>query len=126
MMERDKTGEAKKKLQPVTDVLEKHGITDEALNKLSQAEPGEKIDPVEAMKPLLDQIKDKPAFYAELMTAEEQGGAVFEQLGTATLKDLKIDGGKATGKLSLGKTEKPIAFKKIGNGWKIDLTKMMK
>jgi hypothetical protein len=127
--EMDKTGEAKKKMKPIADVMEKHGLTEEVLKKQPEVKPG-KEDPAKAMKPLLDLIKDKPAFCVDMLTAMDQTGqkgGFSEGAASATLKDVKIDGDTATGKVSSEKKkDEPIEFKKIGNSWKIDLTKMMK
>jgi hypothetical protein len=124
-MEGDKTGEAKKKMKPVSDVLEKHGLTEEDLKPQPPAKAGEEGH-MKAMKGLLPKIKDKPAFYADLIAALEEGEKKGQKkgdpgMGEATLEGLKIDGDKATAKIGTGKNAEPIVFRKIGNGWKIEV-----
>jgi hypothetical protein len=79
------------------------------------------------MKAILDRIKYRPTFYAELMTALEQTGhnkGGFEGIANSTLKDVKIDGDKATAKASRdNKKDDLITFQKVGNGWRLELPK---
>jgi hypothetical protein len=128
------TGKVKKEVyQPILDVMDKHGLTADATKKV-KPDPMEK-DPekvLKAAKPLLELIKDKPAFAADVLKAFQKASgkddADFKVLANAKLKDLKINGDKATGTVvnTIDGEEKkdPITFVKVGKGWmmKLDFT----
>jgi hypothetical protein len=113
----------------VKEVLDKHGLTEETLKK---ADPTA-ADPIAGMKSLVEPVKDKPAFVADMMAALKSSKDFKDksplQKGT-TLKDVKIDGDSAKGTIETeveGKKESsPIGFKKIDGKWLIDLTETIK
>ena len=81
------------------------------------------------MKNVCDKIKDKPAFVADIIAVMvKQDPSIskkFEEV-SGTIKDVKIDGDKATAtvvsKDKSGKdSENKLLFKKEKDGWKIDL-----
>jgi hypothetical protein len=131
-VESDKTGKVKAQIKPFLDALDKHGLT--AAKTKDFKAPKEK-DPekvVKAAKPLLELIKDKPAFAAEVLGAiqkvRKEDDSGFKVLAKAKLTDVKIDGDKATGtvvntvkdKENKDKEKKdPISFTKVGKGWLI-------
>lgn len=119
--------EAKK----IGEVLAKHGITEEFGKKIEDDETIK--GPEEAMKKMLEPVKDKPQFVADMMAAFKGMKGMKDQNPvnkTATLKDVKIDGdtAKATIEATIdGKTSSsPIAFKKVDGKWLMDLTETMK
>lgn len=121
-----KAAEAKE----LTTILEKHGLTEAALKKMDKGAVGGG-DPEgikKAMKELVAPVKDRSAFFADVMGAmkkysKEKGAAI--PLGDAELKDLKTEGSSAKGIMvtKQGGQEKrdPIEFKKVGNSWRIEL-----
>jgi hypothetical protein len=114
-------------LPPKRELLAKHGLTDEIIKKLPKmkgvpsAEDQEKI-----FKAWSVPIKDKAAFLVEVFAARlKEEKNKMKELGSTALKDLKIDGDKATGKIVglPGGKEEPVEFKKMsGGGWKVVLT----
>ena len=81
------------------------------------------------MKELAVPIKDKPAFIGDMSAALEEmnpGESTTLSFQSATLKDVKIDGEKATGTITRtvkGRTgDQPIHFTKIDGGWLVDIT----
>jgi hypothetical protein len=113
----------------VKEVLDKHGLTEESLKK---ADPTA-ADPIAGMKSLVEPVKDKPAFVADMMAVMKSTKDFKDrsplQKG-ATLKDVKIDGDSAKGTIETdveGKKESsPIDFKKVDGKWLIDLTETIK
>jgi hypothetical protein len=113
-------------------VLEKHGIDRGELvgdvvggALTSLVNPREAID--KGMRPSLENIPDKPAFFADGMAwLEENNKQVADHLlvaAGAQLSDVQIEGDTATGTLSVpiagGKTS--LRFKKVNGRWLIDL-----
>ena len=117
----DKTGKAKKMVEKIDKIFDKHGLNKEKLDNLKPA-PG--ADPKELQKSLqkvVGTIKDRPGFVADMLVAMDQG----KPKSKPELKDVKITGDTATGSVVEKKGEKenkqPISFKKIGGSWKIEL-----
>src|SRR5262249_46649248 len=116
--------------KPSLDVRDKHGLTADATKKVKPGpmeKDAEKV--IKAAKPLLGLIKDKSAFVADVLTASQKsskkGDEDFKVLAKAKLKDVKIDGDKATGNVvnTIAGKERtdPITFVKVGKGWLIRL-----
>ncbi len=123
---------AEKKFAPVDEVLAKHGVSSEELEKEGE-NMDVQADPKVAMKKFSERIKDKPAFIGDMMKAMEslredgQGGGPADEF-TANLTDVKIEGDTASGttaKPDAPDEKSPIHFKKVDGGWFIDLTPEM-
>jgi hypothetical protein len=123
--------EAGAKLKPIDDVLSKHGLTEENFKKMEKAPPlggGEK-EMAKVMKELVAPVKDRGAFVADMVAALKQVGDKGKDQPPfpkdAVLKDVKIDGDTAKAVIvsQQGGAERsePIAFRKVGAGWKIEL-----
>jgi hypothetical protein len=123
-LDKDKGKESAKQIE---DVLTKHGLTEEHLKKMDQEPPAKGSDPKDDMKvlaKLIEPIKDKTAFIAEMMTVMKKVADKDTLVSFGNeLKDLKIDGDTARGTFLMkqGGKEKqePIEFRKGSNGWKI-------
>jgi hypothetical protein len=109
--------------------LKKHGMTEAHMQEIGKGMvdlKGPKQSEKETLKKAIAPIKDKPAFVADVMAALKKLGSkdTQEKFG-GTLKDLKIEGDKATAKVTRtmgGKeTQEPIEFRKVDGGWKIEL-----
>jgi hypothetical protein len=127
----EKEKEILAKLKPLTEVLNKHGLTEETLNKMKDEKPAG-LDPEairKGLKRLVSPIKDRCAFVAEMAAALKKMGGKKDQGAPlpkdAELKDLKIEGDKAKGVVVSKADDKekrdPIEFRKVGGGWKIEL-----
>jgi len=120
----DKTGKLAGLVKPIDAVFDKHGLTKESLAKAKPSKDPKEQDA--ALLKLARLVKDRAAFLGELMPVMEKlGSKKGDELGKATLKDVKIDGDNATGTAVTEKggveKEEPLKFKKIGGGWRIDL-----
>src|SRR5262249_50192349 len=126
--------EAKAKLKPIEEVLKKHGLTEEVIEKMGKESQGGGFqkDPkaaVNAMKKFAEPIKDRGGFmvdYLGVMKKDDEGKKDNPfKMGKAELKDLKEDGDTASGTVALEKggekDEIHLKFKKEGGGWKIEL-----
>lgn len=120
-----------KDAKKIKDVLAKHGLTEAAMKKL---EGDDSIKgPEEAIKKIVGPIKDRGAFIGDMLNAFK-GTKGFKNESPiakeAKLKDVKIDGNTAKGKVEFEKdgkqTEEEIAFKKVGGKWLLDLTDALK
>lgn len=102
------------------EVLDKHGLKAEATKKIKASDSQEAED---ALVKLLD---DPAAFLIEYQEALDRANPskTKEPEEKMTLSDVKIDGDKATGTVTLGTKERPekrpVAFAKVGEGWKLD------
>ncbi|MBA3485381.1 MAG: hypothetical protein H0T51_26600 [Pirellulales bacterium] len=119
--------DAEKETAEVTTIMEKHGVTEESL-KDANPNPAMMGDS-QAIGALANVVKDKRAFVHEVFTALDkmkQGGPDLSQQFTGELKDLKVDGDKATAKLTTQRGEEELDFRKTAAGWKlhIDMEKM--
>jgi hypothetical protein len=126
----DKQKELLAKLKPLEDVMTKHGLTEEALNKMKGEKPAGKGPEAmkQALKQLVAPVKDRCAFIAEMVAAFKKvdGKAKEGPIDIkGELKDVMIDGDKAKGVIVGTKDGKekrdPIEFRKIAGSWKIDL-----
>jgi hypothetical protein len=105
----------------VLAVLDRHGLTEEATRDVSGT------DQKAAVKALAALIKKPIDFAIEMSAAQHEFaakmGAAKKPKVTHKLTDLKIDGRKATATvvMTLGDQtfEQPMAFVKVGEGWKM-------
>ena len=110
--------EAQKELEPM---LAKHGLDPKAKPNMSGKE-----GPESAAKEAFKNVKDKPALFAEVMAFTEKNSKGKDSMkmpfDNATLKDVKIDGEKATGTSTQadGKTT-PMHFVKRAGSWYISM-----
>src|SRR5262245_55215398 len=121
--------DAVKKMKPIYDVFDKHGLTAKVTKELDSKDAREKE---KAKQAVLAALKDPEAFLVELFTAASKTGLEkYDPSGPATLKltKVKIRGDKATGvvvRTTKGKDDKekveiePANFVKVGGGWRID------
>jgi hypothetical protein len=120
----------KERFKPVFAVMDKHGLTSAASKKIKRIELDE--DPaktVKAARPLLELIKDQRGFVADMLTTlTGKDDEKLKLLAKARLKDVKIDGDRATGQVVntvKGKERSTRQeFVKVGKGWmmKLDFT----
>lgn len=112
------TAEAVSKMEKV---FEKHGLTEDVMKEMEEADES---DPTAAMEKLVEPIKDKAAFVADMLEAfkglDNEGGSPADQF-KGTLKDIKIDGDSASAVLEDGGKTEPIQFKKVKGSWLIHL-----
>jgi hypothetical protein len=117
--------QAQKNFAGIDAVLKKHGVTEDALKKASALAQGPQ-DPA-AMHNVADVVHDKPTFIAEMIGAMEQmaqGPSFVEKMSEefmGELKDVKIEGDKATAMLAGPDHERPIEFRKTATGWKLHI-----
>ncbi len=117
--------ESQKMIAAVSAVLAKHGITDEALAEF-KPDPQTMSNP-EAISTLAAPVENKPQFIADMFAAMEpfnqgQGfGEQFTEQIAGTLKDVKIDGERATAVVVTTKGEEPLEFRKTADGWKLHI-----
>jgi len=147
----DTKGEAKKRDEETLAVLAKHGVSKEDLEKAPKEDFSGKFDFKKFheqrkahAKELAKKVSDKVGLILEMTELRKKGRKEPDEKGkkreqerkdairAATLKDVKIDGDKATAKFVVkGKDFKgkereevvPIAFKKVGDNWRIDISK---
>jgi hypothetical protein len=106
--------------QGTFDVLDKHGLTARATKAVKLTDK----DRAEAA--LVKLLKDPAAFLVDYQEALDKldSGKPKEKEPKAKLSDVKIDGDKATGTITIkydgGEEKRPVAFSKVGGGWKID------
>jgi hypothetical protein len=102
------------------DVLDKHGLTAEATKKI-KADDRQKAEAA-----LVKLIKDHAAFLVDYQEAmdKQEGSKPKESEVKAKLGDVKIDGDRATGTVTItnkdNEEKQTFAFVKVGDGWKID------
>jgi len=115
----------------IDDALQKHGITEERLKEMQKDAPlkGDQKEASKAFAKLVEPVKDKGAFIADLMAALKKLGKPGQEgpMLEGELKDVKIDGDTAKGtfvrKTKDGQDKKePIEFRKVGGSWKIQLS----
>ncbi len=115
----------------VMAALQKHGLTEKFMKELEDDESIE--SPEEGMKKIVTPIKNRPQFIADMMAAFK-GAKGFDvddnPLAGGTLKNLKIDGDSAKGTIEFErdgeKKSEPVAFKKVGGKWLMDITESLK
>jgi len=129
----EKSKEELKKAKPILDVLDKHGLTEEAVAKVKK---DTEKDQDKAHKAVLDLIKDPTAFLVEFATEAHKAGVFGKPAGKVEKKltDVKIDGDKATATEVTTRTIKgkdkdedkkveqkePVTFVKVDGSWLID------
>lgn len=118
--------EAAKDFAEIDAALEKHGVTKEAFEKA--APDRQQLKDPDAVKDLAVVVKDKRAFVVDMFAAMEKSGKVanLRDKLNGELKDLKIEGDKATATLETPQGDEELDFRKTANGWKlhIDLQKL--
>jgi hypothetical protein len=117
--------------------LQKHGVEmPKPAFDFSVTQPGQEpqtaaADAPQSPTPEMPEIKDKPAFIADMLAALEkmdqgQSGQKHQQWAAATLKDLSQDGDAATASVVIqgdnGEESQPVEFRKGGGGWLVQLT----
>ncbi len=107
---------------PVAEALEKHGVTDEAIQQqgaslFAMSNPG-------ALRGLAKLVKDKAAFIADMIVAMQklrsaaQFSAQFESQIAGELSDVKVAGDHATAFVVSTSGQAPVEFRKTPEGWK--------
>lgn len=128
-----KTDEDKAKIQKIETLLEKHGVTAEIAKKAVDlgfgAKGKEPSELMPAIRKLGESVKDRAGLIVGMLALSDQDkkmtGNPFDDLKTAQLKDVRIDGNTAKGMITTTKdgTEKtePIEFRKEKDSWKIHI-----
>lgn len=119
---RDTRDKADKQAASIAEVLHKHGLTVAATKDIKAGTtPQERA---RAKSAVLEHIKDPAAFIADYLSAADR--APLSGQGKAAvpkLADVKIDGGKAVGKLDLDRADREqtpfVGFVKIGKSWRL-------
>jgi hypothetical protein len=118
---------AAERAEAIEPALRKHGVTQAAIDKVMPTGGSFSGDKLRAlMRQLAAIVKDRPAFYAEMMAAEERHRAALgpHPILSARLEGVKIDGNRATGTIvrKEGARERRggVAFVKVGGGWRLD------
>jgi hypothetical protein len=123
---------AKKELDAL---LAKHGVDQDAAKKKAEAakKDGRQLDPAEAMKAMMANVKDVPALLDALSaffekTTGKKGGGKMSAIPQGKLAELKIEGesasAKGTYKTKDGDETRDIYFAKHEGQWFIDVQKM--
>ena len=110
-------GDAAKKME---EVMKKHKLDDLDETEMEKFKDDQKA----AMEFIAAKVKDKSQFFEDVMkvaaSAKKAGDNSFAIKGE--LKDVKIDGDEATGKIVMeGDREEPIKFVKVGGRWLIKM-----
>jgi len=123
--------EFKTAMEKIDKILEKHGVTEEALKgaqeKMATMQTASDSEKLATLTQFASSIKDKPAFLAEMLTVLEdmQQGKSPVALDNSELQGLEVDGDTATGMIVKTvdgeKQEEPIEFKKINGGWLVEI-----
>lgn len=118
--------DGEKDAKNIQAVLDKHGLTEEVMKKNMEGDQPASQD--EAMKKLLEPVKDRDAFVADIMAALDNLKGNKKQTPMdkdATLKDLKVEEDSATATIEFEKEGKkvsePVSFKKIDGGWRLHM-----
>ena len=117
-----------KKLKPLLDVLDKHGLTEKATKDLRPANFRPTKEQREGLQKL---IKDPEKLVVDFMTAQakiEPPPPQGKDQPKPKLSDVKIDGDKATANvvvtLKAGNESKeikqPVRFQKVNGGWRVN------
>lgn len=109
----------------VTDVLEKHGLTEDAIKKQT-ADYAKEKNALKQQRILASPVKDKAALVADLYAAWEKVDPSFAPpLFERSLKDVKVKGDSAQGILNVKvgdkKSPQPFYFQKEKGSWRIEL-----
>ena len=121
-MDKEKGAEVAK---AIDEAMKKHGVNEANLPKamFNKSAPQ---DEREMMRKVVGPIKDKPVFVGEVMAAVKKlVNKEPQQEFAGTLTNVKIEGDEATAtvvrKTPNKETQEPMAFRKVGGGWKIEL-----
>jgi hypothetical protein len=126
----------REQVKPILEVMKRHGLSDEAVKKLKPFNP--KADAKEqekVFKEAVKPIKDRGQFVDDALTAMRKvapkGSQNLDEIAKDKLSDVKIDGEKATGKVTgmrfdpkgAEKKQKTytFSFEKIQGSWRIVL-----
>jgi hypothetical protein len=123
----------KEKTKLIDEMLAKHGISEEILAKVSGVEKLD--DPKMVLKAIISvgtAVKDKPGLVADAFQLfpkiDPKAHDPFKEMGAATIKDIAVDGAKATGQVTLIRNEKertePFFFRMEDGAWKLDMVRM--
>lgn len=119
------------RVEAITGLLKRHGLTQEAVEKkeekVSEAENNKGV--AKEFIALGQMAKDRTAFLDDTLKTLKKLAPLeknpLEDLSTGKLKDVKVDGDTATGKVtaSVGGAEKTDVanFRKEDGAWKVDL-----
>ena len=124
------------KMKGATDILTRHGAKLDTSGLIGPGADPTKPNPQEALKKLTSDVKDKAACLVELMAWFEKNGddnmknsMSPDQISSSTLSDVKIEGDKATGKITSNKNGKDqtqdVQFQKIDGKWYADMSAEM-
>jgi hypothetical protein len=128
-----KNEELAKLYKPLLDVLDKHGLTEEATKDLDMDKQGRLTTKGEVAAMKL--VKDPTAFLTDFMSAsiKMDKGPEKKDEPKPKLTDVKIDGDKATATVidsihvkqkdkddQVKEIKRPVEFEKIKGGWRID------
>jgi hypothetical protein len=128
---KDKREEALARLKKAEQVLARNGLTEEFLKRLEKELREGKLEMKKAFKMLLAPVKDRRAFVVDMLaTMDRFKEFKFKEFrGGNQLKDVKVEGDKATAVLvnRTGKKEwrRPIAFRRLGGGWRMELPEVL-
>ena len=117
--------EMQKQSDAIAAVLQKHGVTDEALKTVAPS-PQTGGDPQAIIK-VGGLVMNKPAFIGDMYAAMQQfhnGGKFNEELESqlgGTLKDVKINGDAATATIVTASGEDQLDFRNTSAGWKLHI-----
>jgi hypothetical protein len=109
----------------ITDVLEKHGLTEDVVKKQT-ADFAKEKNALKQQTILVAPVKDKAALVADLYAAwEKVDPKILPTPFPGTLKDVKIKGDSAQGILNVKigdkKSPQPFYFQKEKGSWRIEL-----
>jgi hypothetical protein len=131
----DKTGKIQEQIKVLEGVLQKHGLTADAIKQLGKVPPDiggkDREAALKVMRMILTPVKDRTAFLVDFFNTAKKldsGRGLIRDLPLTTntrLEDVKIAGDRATGVVVSTKQGKekrdPLEFRKVGGSWKIDL-----
>jgi hypothetical protein len=123
------------KMKGASDILTRHGAKLDTSGLIGSPD-ATKPNPQEALKKLVGDVKDKPACLAEVMAWLEKNGddkmksgMNSDQMANSTLSDVKVEGDKATAKITSKKDGKEeshdVHFQKIDGKWYADMSAEM-
>jgi hypothetical protein len=124
------------KMKGASDILARHGAKVDASSLMSVGADPTKTNPQEALKKITGDVKDKVGCLAELMAWFEKNGDANtknnmrpDQISNSTLSDVKIEGDRATGKITSkvdGQDQtQDVQFLKIDGKWYADMSAEM-
>jgi hypothetical protein len=125
------TRKEKEHIAAIDEVLKRHGLSEDAVLKKLEKDNGEPItleDLQRQLVPVVQLVKDKPAFVTEMLkvrTDRLETAAGVKEIGEAKVKEVKIDGKQAKSQVTFpgayGKESTGTIYFKLESGvWKID------